>query len=295
MVRTFSLCRDVTRKSDVVTVRDVEALTTISEQDDAISNALVDSRLNTRPLPDFPGRLPETVEQAYAIQAASIKRWPDGVAGWKVAKLTPGDSSRFSAERLSGPIFRSSINRVMPGSCLAAPIYEGGFAAVEAEIVLELRTSIEPSDSDYSDEELADLVVAAYGGAEIASSPMAMANDLGAMSVISDFGINAGVVLGPEITDWRTRLLDPMPVTVTVGDVEVGHADAVTIGEIPLQALRFLINLCASRGIDLPAGTLISSGALTGVHEVLLSSAARVDFGPVGWFDLTFKPRVAIK
>ncbi len=266
----------------------------ISEQDDAISSALVDARLSTRPLQEYPGRLPETLEEAYAIQAASIERWPDDVAGWKVAKLSPDDSSRFGAERLAGPIFRSSVHTVQPGSRLTVPIYEGGFAAVEAEFVLDLGIAVQPSGKDYSDNELVDLIRAVYGGAEIASSPMIPVNDLGPTSTASDFGNNGGVVVGLEVTDWRSRLQDAQSVTATVDDVVVGHASAVAIAEGPLQALRFLIGLCARRGIELPAGSLISTGATTGVHDVRLSSAARIDFGAVGWFDLAFEPMVPV-
>lgn len=269
----------------------VKNRTTISEQGDAISRCLVDARLNARPLPEFPGPLPDSLEQAYAIQAASIERWPDKVVGWKVAKLAPNDRTRFGAERLVGPVFESLVYTVDPGACLTVPIYDGGFAAVEAEIVLKLGVAVQPSCKDYSDDELADFISAVYAGAEIASSPLAPANDLGPTSIASDFGCNAGVVVGPEFAGWRSRLRDPVPVTVTVDDVSIGHADAVTIAEIPLQALRFLINLSATRGIDLPAGTLVSTGALTGVHEVQLSSTARVEFGSTGWFDLTFEPK----
>lgn len=267
-----------------------ETQTKISEQDDAISSALVDARLSARPLQEYPGQLPETMEQAYAIQAASIERWPDEVAGWKVAKISPDVSSRLGAERLAGPIFKSSVHTAQPGSRLSVPIYEGGFAAVEAEFVLELGATVQPIDKDYSDDELIDLIRTVYAGSEIASSPFGLVNDLGPTSTASEFGNNAGVVVGPEIADWRTRLQEPLSATVTVDDVEVGHADAVTIAENPLQALRFLINLCASRGIELPTGTLVSSGAITGVHNVQLSSAARIDYGALGGFELAFEP-----
>jgi hypothetical protein len=58
--------------SEVTRIDMDEPRPALSEQDDAISRSLVDTRRNARPLPDFPGRLPETLEQAYAIQAASI-------------------------------------------------------------------------------------------------------------------------------------------------------------------------------------------------------------------------------
>lgn len=264
--------------------------TSLSERDDAISARLVEARLNTLPLPDFPDHLPETLEQAYAIQSASIERWPDEVAGWKVAMLPPADRERFAAERLVGPVFRSSIRRVKPGSCTVMPVYEGGFAAVEAEFVLELGETIRPTGRSYSDEELIGIVSAVHAGAEIASSPMAVVNERGATSIISDFGNNAGVLAGPAIPDWSTRPLDSLPATVTIDEVVVGQATAAAISGGLLQALRFLLDVSAARDIELPAGTLVSSGAVTGVHDMQIGSIGRVDFGPFGWLEVTFEP-----
>lgn len=269
-----------------------DANVSISESDDVISKCLVEARLNARALPDFPGRLPVALEQAYAIQTASIERWPDEVAGWKVAMLPLDDRKRFPAERLAGPVFRSLVHAVQPGSCTVVSVYEGGFAAVEAEFVLKLGTTITPSNHNYSDEELMDVISAVHGGAEIASSPMAVAVQRGATSIISDFGVNAGVVLGPEIPAWRSLPLDSLPASVTVDSVLVGEATAAAIPGGVLQALRFLIELSAWRQVELPEGTLISSGAVTGVHDVQLGSVARIDFGPFGWFDVAFEAKL---
>ncbi|MBT8104805.1 MAG: 2-keto-4-pentenoate hydratase, partial [Woeseiaceae bacterium] len=118
----------------------------------------MNARLRAEPLPDFPDRLPETLDQAYAIQAASIERWPDEIGGWKVAGLSPADQSRLGAERLAGPVFRSRIHRIENGGAIVMPVYEGGFAAVEAEIVLELGVAVPPSERNYSDEELIDVI-----------------------------------------------------------------------------------------------------------------------------------------
>ena len=267
-----------------------EVRTLLSEPDAAISRRLVDARLSAEPLPDFPGRLPETLEQAYAIQSASVERWPDEVAAWKVARLSRTDRARFRTQRLAGPVFRSSIQTIKPGSSEVMAIYEGGFAAIEAEYALELGTAVPPSDKDYSDEELADLVRAVYGAAEIAGSPMALVNELGAMSVISDFGANAGLVVGPKISGWRSHMPGALSASVAVDNVTVGEATPDGIRQDPLQALRFLIGFSASRGIELPEGALISTGALTGVHEVRVGSTARLKFGSFGSFEVRFEP-----
>ena len=264
--------------------------TSLSAADDAVSRRLVGARLGAEPLSIFPGRLPETLEQAYAIQSASAERWPDEVASWKVARLSPTDRERFRAERLAGPVFKSSIRIVEPGSCAAMAVYEGGFAAIEAEFALELAAAVPPSDKDYSDEELTGLVSAVYGAAEIASSPMPLVNELGAMSAISDFGANAGLVVGQKIDGWRSLGPGSLSARVAVDGVTVGEATPEPTGRDPLQAMRFLIGHTASRGIELPEGALISTGALTGVHDVRVGSTARVDFGPFGWFDVKFEP-----
>ncbi|MBT8093609.1 MAG: fumarylacetoacetate hydrolase family protein [Gammaproteobacteria bacterium] len=262
----------------------------LPESDDAISRALVSARLSATPLNEFPGVAPDSMDQAYAIQAASISRWPDSVAGWKVGLLSPPDQKRYSTERLAGPIFRSQVHEVSTGSRIAMPIFVGGFAAVEAEFVFRFGKTVEPNDRQWSDEALAELVAGLHIGAEIASSPMAEINNLGPTVVTADFGNNAGLVLGPEIPDWQSMTPADLPARVIVDGDTVGEASAAAIRGGPIAALRFLVTLSADLGIELPAGTLVSTGASTGIHDVETASRSRVEFGGYGWFEVTFEP-----
>ncbi len=262
----------------------------LSEGDDEISRLLVEARKNATPLDDFPGPLPETLTQAYAIQSASIERWPDDVAGWKVGMLSPENQKRYSAERLVGPIFGSQIHEISSGSRITMPVFAGGFAAIEAEFVFKLAQTIKAGDELSSDDDLLAAIAGLYVGAEIASSPMAEINNLGPTVVISDFGNNAGLVLGPEIPDWHSRLLTELPSSVIVDGERVGDASAAALPGGPFGALRFAVSVAAMRGIDLPAGSFISTGASTGIHDVLSSSSSRVEFGKFGWFDVNYEP-----
>ena len=47
------------------------------------------------------------------------------------------------------------------------------------------------------------------------------------------------------------------------------------------------MRLIQTRGIALEAGSYISTGAVTGVHEAHVDDSSRVDFGPWGEIDLT--------
>ena len=261
----------------------------LSQELDAISGRLVAARVNAEALSGFPGRLPETLEDAYAIQTASIARWPEEDAGWKVGMVPVPYRPHFSADRIAGPIFKASVFTIESEGTKTMPVFGGGFAAVEAEFILQLAATLEPKSRDYTDEELTELVSAMYVGVEVASSPMAAINELGPCCIISDFGNNAGLLVGPEISDWSSRPLDSLTAKVAIDDIVVGEASASSITGGPLQALRFLIGLCANRGMVIPKGTLVSTGAATGVHDMGVNSKARVDFGAFGWFDVAFE------
>jgi len=254
-----------------------------------ISDCLVHARIRGERLAQFPGALPDSLEQAYAIQSKSIARWPEDVAGWKVARLPVGDRERFGSERLAGPVFGSTVSTVARCAETVAQIFGDGFAAIEAEFVFELGVTVSPGTDVRTDDDLAALVSRAYCGAEIASSPVPKILDLGAVAIIADFGLNAGVVVGPEIADFRTLPAGSLVTRVSVDGHEVGSANPGPITGDPVQALRFLLDHCARRGIELPKGTLVSTGLLTGVHAVDVGSVARVDFGPQGWFDVRFE------
>jgi len=254
-----------------------------------IAERFVAARMAASPLPDFPGAIPASLADAYAVQSTAMSLWPDKVAGWKVGMIPVGFRERFAVDRLAGPMFERSVVRARSGDVLTMPVYAGGFAAIEAEFILELAQTVRADAGErYSDDELVALVKAAYTGAEVASSPLRAINDLGPCSIISDFGNNAGLIVGPEIPGWAERDPESLAVSVSIDGASVGSASAASIPGGPLAAMRFLLELSASRGLELPEGTLISSGAVTGVHEVSTESHSSIEFSEFGRFDVRF-------
>ena len=84
------------------------------------------------------------------------------------------------------------------------PVFAEGFAAGEAEFLLRIGAAPPAGKTGFTLDEAADLIGAVHVGIEIASSPLGAINELGPIAVISDFGNNNGLVVGPEIPDWRT-------------------------------------------------------------------------------------------
>ena len=89
-----------------------------------------------------------------------------------------------------------------PSTC---PVFAKGFAAIEAEFVVQLAKDAPANVTEWTAETARRFVKAMYIGIEIASSPLVNINDYGPAVVASDFGNNAGLLLGAEVPDWQTR------------------------------------------------------------------------------------------
>ena len=260
---------------------------TVDSPADPVSRAFVRARLDGRALDGFPGQLPRSLRDAYAIQTRSIAAWPDEIVGWKVGGVPDPFRSEFGADRLAGPIFARSVKAARERAT-PMPVYAGGFAAVEAEFVLILGRDIAPGACPATPAAAREAVSAVHIGIEIASSPLGSINDLGPMSVISDFGNNAGLLLGPEVDEGCRADLSRLPVSVAFDGEVIGEAR--TTAEAPFEAAAFLIGLCAERGMALPAGTMISTGAITGVHRAEVGTRSVAAFGRAGSLSLELVP-----
>ena len=229
-------------------------------------------------LDDYPGDFPHTLDEAYAIQDEAIARWGRPVIGWKVGRVPSPLIDRFGTDRLAGPIFAQQPAR-SNGAAVEMPVFAQGFAAGEAEFLLKIDATPPAEKSDYSLDEAADLIGAVHSGIEIASSPLGRINELGPIAVISDFGNNNGLVVGPELLDWRESDFELWDVVTLIDGVEVGKGRAAAFPDGAIGAARFLFTLMAQRGIALSPGQWISSGAVTGVHPARPGQCVEARFG----------------
>jgi 2-keto-4-pentenoate hydratase len=246
------------------------------------ARTIVEARRAAQALAEFPGPLPETLAQAYAIQAEAVALWPDHITGWKVGRITGDDAVRFGKDRFIGPIFSQTIRDADEEAADAFPVIAGGSAALEAEVVAVLDRRVEPMSVERSPEDIRALIGDLRIGIEVAGCPIREVGDLGPLASIAAFGNNMALILGPAIAGWRDRDLDAIACRSMIDGVEVGSAVA---GKLPggiLTAMAFALDQAAELGIDLPAGTLLSTGAITGVHPVSIGQACEADFGDFG-------------
>ncbi len=158
------------------------------------------------------------------------------------------------------------------------PVIRGGYAAAEAEFALRLSDDF-PVDRGFETvEELEPYVAAVHAAIEMAGSPLPTLSALGPGAVVSDFGNNTGLVVGPELADFFARQPSDWPAEADVNGTLAGTGSADRIPGGPLAALLFLANALVAEGATLRPGDWISTGASTGVHPVAISDTVHVRF-----------------
>lgn len=239
------------------------------------------ARLSQAALSEFPGPLPRALDESYSIQDAAIADWPDTLVGWKVGRILGDLVDVHGTDRLIGPIFAGSLQRADGEAEQVFAAISGGFCAVEGEYVFELAFDAEPGKTNYDASSALALVGELWTGIEVAGSPLATINDLGPAVVVSDFGNNWGLILGKPVQNWRARL-EELTCAVTINGDVVGTGIVTAFPGGITQSLVFALNCAASRGLPLKRGMLISTGAVSGVHDAKPGDHAIADFGQDG-------------
>lgn len=243
----------------------------------AIAAGFVRARLQGTALAGFPGHVPADLVAAYQVQDLAIASWPDRIVGWKVGYIAAERRDVSGDERLLGPIFARGLLSARDGE-VQIPVFAGGFAAIEAEYVLQLQADAPAGKIDWTPEEAASLPAALHVGIEIASSPLATINVLGPRVVVSDFGNNNGLVLGREIPDWQSIPESQLTCTTFIEGKQVGNGGATTLPGGLRAAYAFALSRSARRGRPLQAGDLIATGNATGIHDIVAGQQGRIDF-----------------
>jgi 2-keto-4-pentenoate hydratase len=227
---------------------------------------------------EYPGYIPADMAAGYAVQEAAIDLWTDRIVGWKVGLVPSALQASLGTAHLAGPIFLENLVRIAGSDAVKLGAIPGGFAAIEAELILSALEDAPPDKDQWSLEEAAEFSGDWFFGVEFAASPLATINDLGPTVVVSDFGNNSGLVLGPRID--RAQMADPAKLAcrTQIDGKEVGFAAVTALPGGPLASLRFLLGHVASRGRPLRAGQLVSTGAITGVHRIFPGQRGEVEF-----------------
>src|SRR3954462_2727105 len=157
---------------------------------------------------------PQTLDDAFAIQDATLAALGETVAGWKVA-LVDGRVTR--APIMASRVFESGA-RVKAATM---PLL-----GIEAEIAFRFERDLPAGKHSYEDVAAA---VSAFAAIEIVDSRFRDHTAVSAQERNADFVTNGGFVRGPLAANWRKLDLINIAATLTIGGEQIvkrtgGHA-----------------------------------------------------------------------
>lgn len=253
---------------------------------------LYDAHRNRERFAPLPAELaPRSMTEAYAIQGQFVGRRAQAlgpVAGYKIALTTPAMRAMVGlGDSIAGDMLESTIRR-HDGARPHTRAADYQHLIVEFEIAFELGEDLPAIDAPYTRERVARSVAAAMPALELADDRHADYAKLKdhALMLAADNAWNEGAVLGPPVRDWQGIDLAALAGAAFVNGGKVGEGRGRDVLGHPLEALAWIANHLAARGLGLWRGDVVSTGSLVTSKFPVAGDLLRFDAGALGSVEL---------
>jgi len=234
---------------------------------------------------------PLNVADAYAIQseyvgmrAASLGQ----VTGYKIALTTTAMRTMVGLDdSIAGDMLDKTIRRSPHGG---ASVRASDYVRllVEFEIAFEMAEDLPAIGAPYGRERVAQAVAAAMPAIELADDRNADYSILPANSLmlIADNAWNEGAVLGAPVRDWKGVDLAALRGVATINGEKAGEGHGRDVMGHPLDALAWMANNLAARGLGLWRGDVVITGSLVTTKYPKPGDRIRFEAGALGAVEL---------
>ena len=238
------------------------------------------------PLP--PEQAPRSLAEAYLIQTeyVALRSATLGqVTGYKIALTTPAMRAMVG------------LNDSIAGDMLDATIHRGDTRIraadfvrliVEFEIAFEMADDLPVIGAPYDRARIAQAVGAAMPALELADDRNADYAHLkdNALMLVAANAWNEGAVLGKPVTDWKNVDLAALKGTAFINGQNEGEGHGRDVMGHPLDALAWIANNLAARGVGLWRGDVVITGSLVTSKFPKAGDRVRFEAGALGAVEL---------
>jgi len=238
------------------------------------ARALAEARRSGRRLAALPqGTRPHSVDDAHAIQDATVAALGETVAGWKVSIVDDvvNRGALLASRVLQSPARMHACDVPMLG--------------LEAEIAFRLDRDLPPRERAYDKEEVAACVTA-LAAIEVVDTRFANYADTPVIERLADFVSNGGFIAGTLRPDWRGIDLSALKATLAINGRTVVEQTGGHVTRDPIIPAVALVNTLRRDGIA--QGRIITTGTYTGLYLAAPGDQVEARFEGFGSVALTF-------
>ena len=238
---------------------------------------------------------PGSVAEAYAVQseyvgmrAASLGQ----VTGYKIALTTPAMRAMVGLkDPIAGDMLDETIRRHRSDAVASVRAADYVRLLVEFEIAVEMAEDLPAIGAPYDRQRVAQAVAAVMPALELADDRNADYSILPAnpLMLIADNAWNEGAVLGDPVRDWKGLDLAAVRGVATINGQNAGEGHGRDVMGHPLDALAWIANNLASRGLGLWRGDVVITGSLVTTKYPKAGDRIRFEAGALGAVELQVK------
>ena len=235
--------------------------------------ALLEARRTRQPIAVAPDG-PADAAQAFAVQDV-VARALGPAAAWKVGTAGPGKP--HTRAPIAVPLVRPSPCRWPAGEFLRI--------GIEVEIAFRIGRHLASPSPD--PQEVRAAIDAIHAVIEIVDSRFDTWPVPDPLWALADNQNNGGLVYAPQGRTWEGGDLSSADVQLTVDGASAFSGRGTNPAGDPFGLLVWLAGHLADRG-GLPAGTLVTTGSLTGILFVESGASVVADIDGIGRVEATF-------
>lgn len=248
----------------------------------AARDALLTARRTATPLAALPpGAEPTDLDGAYAIQDALVDALDRRTVGWKIGASNTAAQQMLGVD---GPIYGRVLEGTLfsSGATVPASLFTNPPLA-ECEIGFELGADLPATAAPFDRAAVLAAVAAVVPTIELVSHRyVGTAAEVGGLRLVADNALAAALVVGPRNDPTVAPTLSTAPVAMVVDGTEVARGDGSAVLGDPVEALVWLANELAARGLGLRAGDVVTTGSCTGLTPLPTGTTGRNDAGALG-------------
>jgi 2-keto-4-pentenoate hydratase len=239
---------------------------------DQAASILLEARRARRWLPSLPEACrPLSSEQCYAIQRRVLAELGP-IAAWKVGAPSP-EAQPVCAAIAAGTLFESGAN-------LPATMFH--LVGIEAEIAYRLSADLPPRDRDYGLDELIAAIDSVHPAIEVSDTRFVTWASQDRFSHVADQLNHGALVFGTGRADWQSVEAASQKTILSIDGRATVEVVGGNPGGDPLRLLVWLANVGAHPFGGLRAGTIVTTGSVTGVEFVKVPMTAEAQLPGIG-------------
>ncbi len=245
---------------------------------------IVQQRLALTPIESLsPRSRPQDESQGYELQVEVnrllSKSGLGRVVGHKIGCTTSVMQAFLGIPHpCAGDVFEETVRHGF------ATVPRSGFVrlGIECEIAVELGRNVFPTDGPFTRETIAPAVHAVMAAIELVDDRYHNYGELGVPTLIGDDFFDSGCVLGEPVVEWRDLDLTGLCGVTRINDKEVGRGTGGLIMGHPFDALAWLAQSRAARGMGLKRGEFVLLGSVVETKWLNAGDDVRIEIDALG-------------